>query len=359
MSAIVAAITITEATTGSPVIVVGGLAVLCRLCRPHRATTDLDTVNRRRAGDPSQLELLVASGGRPSGPSGVQVDTPLGPVQVDVLEVSDAEMDQLPVDPTDRLHVLSHAWTAETATTVTVRSDGGQQVRVLVARPGALIAMKLQSIMNRGAAKEATDLLDIVRLTLDPECGATARLELAEAHPQLRQMLSSIRSGVVAPGAGGADAALGAAPTVRTMSVERVVTGVVTERTNTGGPGRSPTDTVRALTCDDASEAVPARHEADTHSRSSNPTATASQSLPVFLQAASLQDHPTRPDGLGDRVTRFSVSVPGFGAELAPYSPGDYRIVRFSCSPTSLQQPVRGCRFGPVGDLPRGRPGQS
>ncbi len=186
MSAIVAAISITEATTGSPVIVVGGLAVLCRLSRPHRATTDLDTVNRRRAGDPSQLELLVASGGRPSGPSGVQVDTPLGPVQVDVLEVSDAEMDQLPVDPTDRLHVLSHAWAAETATTVIVRSEGGQQVRVLVARPGALIAMKLQSIMNRGAAKEATDLLDVVRLTLDPECGATARLELAEAHPQLK-----------------------------------------------------------------------------------------------------------------------------------------------------------------------------
>src|SRR5438093_12610988 len=86
------------------VIVVGGLAVVCRLTRPYRATSDLDTVNRRHAGEPAQLELLLASGAQPSGVSGVLVPTMAGPVQVDVLEVTDADLAQLPDDPTDPLH---------------------------------------------------------------------------------------------------------------------------------------------------------------------------------------------------------------------------------------------------------------
>lgn len=70
MAAIIAAIPITARDTGRPVIVVGGLAVLCRLSTPHRATTDLDTVSRREEGQVGQLELLIAAGATPSGPSG-------------------------------------------------------------------------------------------------------------------------------------------------------------------------------------------------------------------------------------------------------------------------------------------------
>jgi hypothetical protein len=44
------------------------------------------------------------------------VPTAAGPVQVDVLEVSDADLSPVPDDPTDRLHVLSHDWAAATAT---------------------------------------------------------------------------------------------------------------------------------------------------------------------------------------------------------------------------------------------------
>ena len=50
MTALVCAIPATEALTGKPVTVVGGLAVICRLTRPYRATSDLDTVNRRSVG---------------------------------------------------------------------------------------------------------------------------------------------------------------------------------------------------------------------------------------------------------------------------------------------------------------------
>ena len=42
------------------------------------------------------------------------------------------------------------------------------EVRVAVAASGPLVAMKLQSVMNRYRAKEATDLLDIARLTSTP-----------------------------------------------------------------------------------------------------------------------------------------------------------------------------------------------
>lgn len=167
--------------------VIGGLAVVCRLSRPYRVTSDLDTVSRRGTGEAPQLQLLVASGAEVSGVSGVLVPTPAGLVQVDVLEVTDAELANLPDDPTDRLHVLSHAWAAATATPVVIRADGMPGLTVEVAEPGPLVAMKLQSVMNRGAAKEATDLLDIVQLSLDPAASPLGRAQLATADSQLQE----------------------------------------------------------------------------------------------------------------------------------------------------------------------------
>ncbi|MDG4822680.1 hypothetical protein O7635_12545 [Asanoa sp. WMMD1127] len=186
MSALALAIPAVAARTGRKVTVVGGLAVVCRLSRAYRATTDLDTVHRRRDGEPAQLELLISSGAAPSGPSGVLVPTEAGQVQVDILEVTDADLAVLPTDPTDRLHVLSHAWAASTATPITIRAAGLTDLVVDVAEPGPLVAMKLQSVMNRGRAKEGTDLLDIVRLCLDPTTGPALRRQLTAADPQLR-----------------------------------------------------------------------------------------------------------------------------------------------------------------------------
>jgi hypothetical protein len=114
------------------------------------------------------------------------VRTPYGDVQVDVLEVTDAEISDLPDDPTDRLHVQSHAWAASTASGVILTVEGLEPLSVKVSEPGPIIAMKLQSIMNRGSAKEGTDLLDIVRITLDRTCGPTSRNQLEAADRQLR-----------------------------------------------------------------------------------------------------------------------------------------------------------------------------
>lgn len=148
-----------ETRSGKPAIIIGGLAVICRLGGGYRATSDLDTVNRRSVDEPAQLEVLVSSGAARSDAVGVIIPTPAGDVKVDVLEVSDSDLQPLPEDPIDRLHVLSHAWAAETASFVTIGAtdgtqDGYQEVLTRVAEPGPLIAMKLQSVMNRPAAKE-------------------------------------------------------------------------------------------------------------------------------------------------------------------------------------------------------------
>lgn len=92
MSALVYAIPAIATRTGREVIVVGGLAVVCRLTRPYRTTNDLDTVHRRGTGEIPQLQLLLASGAEVSGVSGALVPTPAGQVQVDVVEVTDAEL---------------------------------------------------------------------------------------------------------------------------------------------------------------------------------------------------------------------------------------------------------------------------
>lgn len=186
MERLVHAIPVAASQSSRPVVLIGGLAVICRLGNPYRATGDVDTVDRRRNDEPSQLELLIRTGATPSGPSGALVDTSAGRVQIDVLEITDAALDQLPDDPTGRLHVLAHNWAASTASPMMLQIQGLPPVIVQVAQAGPLIAMKLQSLMDRGAAKEASDLLDIVRLTLDRIAGTPARQQLSSADPQLR-----------------------------------------------------------------------------------------------------------------------------------------------------------------------------
>lgn len=137
MAAVVQAIDEVRGLIGVPPVVVGGVAVMCRLSTPYRATDDLD-----------------------------------------VLEVRQIELDEPSDDPGDRLHASAHAWANDTATEVTitvVRMDGEPvEVTTKVSEPGPLIAMKIQAVMNRSVDKQGTDLRDIVRLTLDPETRPTA-----------------------------------------------------------------------------------------------------------------------------------------------------------------------------------------
>ena len=179
---------------GEPAVVVGGLAVLARLTSPYRATTDLDVVDRRRGRTPHLEGLRAARGAKAKEPSAVILPTEYGEVNVDVLEVRQIELDEPSDDAGDRLHAAAHAWAHDTATDliVEVALANGQKIEVTtpVAEPGPLVAMKLQAVMNRGSAKQGTDLLDIVRLTFD---GATRPAALEQIDTIDRAVADDIR----------------------------------------------------------------------------------------------------------------------------------------------------------------------
>lgn len=93
MATIVQGIAEVRSVIGQPPVVVGGLAVLCRLSSPYRATTDLDVVDRRRSATPHLQVLRAVSGAEPVEPAAVLLPTAFGPVKVDVLEVCQVEID--------------------------------------------------------------------------------------------------------------------------------------------------------------------------------------------------------------------------------------------------------------------------
>lgn len=174
---------------GQDPVVVGGLAVMCRLTTPYRATTDLDVVDRRRGPIPHLEVLRRATDAKPVEPAAVELPTPYGQVKVDVLEVRQVEIDRPSDDPGDRLHAWSHAWAHDTATPVTIvvaRATGDDVTAITpVAEPGPLVAMKLQAVMNRSADKQGTDLQDVVRLVLDRVAGPVALDQIASCAPPM------------------------------------------------------------------------------------------------------------------------------------------------------------------------------
>jgi hypothetical protein len=99
MAAVVQGVGEARTLIGQPPVVVGGLAVMCRLSSPYRATTDLDVVDRL-LGEVPQLQVLRAVwGAEPVEPAAVL--------------------------PLNGAHV---------------------EVSTLVAEPGPIVAMKLQAI---------------------------------------------------------------------------------------------------------------------------------------------------------------------------------------------------------------------
>jgi len=90
---------------------------------------------------------------------------------------------------------MSHAWANDTATSMTVEVAGTKgssfEVTTKVAEPGPLIAMKLQAVMNRSVEKQGTDLLDIVRLALDPEARPSALSQIRETEAPITQDIAT------------------------------------------------------------------------------------------------------------------------------------------------------------------------
>jgi hypothetical protein len=135
------------------------------------------------------LTCCAADGAEPVDPAAVLLTAPYGTVKVDVLEVRQVELDMPSDDPGDRLHASAHAWANDTATDLTlevIRANGERfEVTTLVAEPGPLVAMKLQAVMNRSVNKQGTDLLDIVRLTLDDATRPVALDQISRVDPSI------------------------------------------------------------------------------------------------------------------------------------------------------------------------------
>jgi len=181
-------------------VIVGGLAVMSRLGNAYRVTQDLDALRRRLEGAASSLEVLRAAGAKEINEIGGLVPTERGDVRVDLLEARHNHLDREFTDPTDRLEAMAHEWTLDTATPMNIvatsidlsslRGDAGPtidqtQAVALVARPGPLVAMKLKASIDRTTVKEATDLLDVIRLVTDPATAGFVLAEFEEADAQL------------------------------------------------------------------------------------------------------------------------------------------------------------------------------
>ncbi len=153
---------------------IGGLAVMCRVGSPHRATVDLDAVTRGLVDVHPFLAGLavVASGGGQYRFS--------GPLDLDVIDVAptsaDALLDELGPGPlTDlELNVIAHTWAHDSATPLDlVAVDEASGVRLAealgrqVASTPGIVAMKATTIPLRASSrpeKRASDLYDLGRL---------------------------------------------------------------------------------------------------------------------------------------------------------------------------------------------------
>jgi hypothetical protein len=155
---------------------IGGLAVMCRVGVPHRATVDLDTVTRDLTSlhlDLAGLALTAAGGGQYRF---------AGDLDLDVIDVAPVSADQLLADLTDgdaplsdlELNVVAHTWahdTAEALDIVAVDDETGARLAEahgrLVATAAGIVAMKATTVALRASSKpekRASDLYDLGRL---------------------------------------------------------------------------------------------------------------------------------------------------------------------------------------------------
>lgn len=195
--ALLQAIPEVERRLGRPVTLVGGLAVLSRLgTTAHRVTTDVDTVDRRADGERGQLEILLASGATAIDGAGVMVAIAAGEIRVDVLEISEQELVELPDDPTGRLYTLAHDWALSTASPLQICASAGGSTfehAVTVAGPGPLIATKPQALPDRSKASSVSFRIAGTRPTVDT---VTDRCEIPRpsgAGSQMRCTASTTR----------------------------------------------------------------------------------------------------------------------------------------------------------------------
>lgn len=176
---------------------IGGLAVMCRVGMPHRATVDLDAITRDLAHHHELLaNLAVTSAGGGQYRMRNELD-------LDVIDIAPERADELAAqlegdgagDVTDlELNVVAHAWAHDAATPIdisVVYGDGVPLVEAsgrLVASVAGLVAMKVTTVPLRAsqrAEKRASDLYDLARLLVTGDRAGTALAGAIERMPVL------------------------------------------------------------------------------------------------------------------------------------------------------------------------------
>ena len=171
---------------------IGGLAVMCRVGAPHRATVDIDALAR---GMPevhqvlSRLAVTATDGGRYSF---------AGDMSLDVIEVSpdpaasltsellaQGELSEL------EINAIAHVWAHDTATLLDIAAVDeltgrplAEAAGRLVATTPGLVAMKASTVALRASSKpekRASDLYDLGRLLVDGGMRAGGLAELPDA----------------------------------------------------------------------------------------------------------------------------------------------------------------------------------
>jgi hypothetical protein len=178
---------------------IGGLAVMCRVGTPHRATVDLDAVARDLPSVHAaiaRLALASAGGGQ------YRLE---GELELDVIDVAPTTADELVAALTAdghamtdlELNIVAHCWAHDAATVVDITAIDDETGTVLataseryVASAEGIVAMKATTIPLRASSrpeKKASDLYDLGRVLV---AGGMARGALASLPSPLRDAVT-------------------------------------------------------------------------------------------------------------------------------------------------------------------------
>lgn len=156
---------------------IGGLAVMCRVGAPHRATVDLDVVARdlpRYHDALASLALTSTGGGQYHFPGAFDLDViDVAPQSADTIVAELRGADDEPLTDLE-LNVIAHTWAHDTATALDILAvDGETGLRLaaapnrLVATTAGIVAMKATTVPLRASSKpekRSSDLYDLGRL---------------------------------------------------------------------------------------------------------------------------------------------------------------------------------------------------
>lgn len=192
-----------DVTLEGELVVIGGLAMVCRCTSAVRATDDVDAVSGpdgvagvvRALGAGTLLSdefpgavgdgtAIVSVDGVPIEVTNEGTALRVGGVKLDVIATLPLSPDAFDgIDLKGQLFMAAHRWALESATPVTLRT-GGARATVLVATPAALVAMKLHALQDRRSgrpAKSASDTEDLVRLLSEHNTSGELAAEIAGA----------------------------------------------------------------------------------------------------------------------------------------------------------------------------------